>query len=410
MRTQLERGERGDNAASAALAVSRPTRGTKEDTMMASDPDLAAAGSASFPPVTALSRPAVVALVAGCLLGLVLLAGARALPIFIVGFALAYLVDPAVTSLSRRGVPRWLASLALVLVMLLALLAVALIAANAVMSQGAALVATAPAALNDVRSWLATAPVNPEIRGRVVTYVSGLGASLGSVDLLAVLPGVAAPLFSVFDVTVTVIGLPFYVFLVVLDRPGLASELERRLPDPWRADILAVSGIIGRQFGNYVRSEAILMMLQGLLTWAGLLLLALVLDPRIADFALFLMVVSAFSELIPLFGPWIAAVPAVVYGVTLGPVPLVAIIGLYIVISFIEGNVLVPAIEGRSFALRPAIVGPAITIGLALGGAFGAILAVPTASAARDVYLYIFRRATGATPQRAMADPGGPSA
>lgn len=366
--------------------------------------------AAGYPPVKVPSRAAVVAVTAGVAVGIVLLAGARALPIFVVGFALAYLVDPAVTALSRRGVPRWLASLALVFVMLVALVALALIVANAVVSQGAALVAVAPAALDDVRSWLAQAPVNPEIRDRLVSYVSGLGASLGSVDLLAVLPGVAAPLFSVFDVTVTVIGLPFYVFLVVVDRPGLAFELERRLPDPWRADILAVSGIIGRQFGNYIRSEALLMTLQGLLTWAGLMLLAVALDPRIAEFALFLTVVSAFSELIPLFGPWIAAVPAVIYGVTLGPAPLTAIVALYIVISFVEGNILVPAIEGRSFALRPAIVGPVITIGLALGGAFGAVLAVPTASAARDAYLYIFRRAAGATSAMALPDAGLSSA
>lgn len=366
------------------------------------------ATATSYPSMKLPSRPAVVAMTAGVILAVVLLAAARALPIFVVGLALAYLIDPAVTALTRRRVQRWLASIALVILMMLGLLAFALIVTNSVVSQGAAFLATAPAALEAVRAWLAEAPVKPEISDQLVNYVSGLGASLGAVDLLAVLPGVAAPLFSVFDVTIAVIGLPFYVFLVVVDRPSLATELERRLPDPWRADILAVSGIIGRQFGNYIRSEAILMVLLGLMTWAGLMLLALAFDPRIADYALFLMVVAAFSELIPLFGPWIATIPAVIYGLTLGPAPLIAIIALYIVISFIEGNVLVPAIEGRSFALRPAVVGPVITIGLALGGAFGAVLAVPTASAARDVYLYLFRRASGAPPPLALADAGRP--
>ena len=75
---------------------------------------------------------------------------------------------------------------------------------------------------------------------------------------------------------------------------------------------------------------------------------------------------------------------------------------LYVLISFIEGNVMVPAIEGRSFALRPAVVAPVITIGLALGGAFGAVLAMPAASAARDIYLYLFRRAAGASPSVAL--------
>ena len=353
------------------------------------------AESARYPSVTVPSRPAVLAVTAGILLVVVLLAAARALPIFVVGLALSYLIDPAVTALGRRGMPRWLATLALVFLMMVALLAFAVVVTNAVASQGAAFVATAPAALEAVRASLAEAPVNPEIRQQLTSYVSGLGASLGAVDLLAVLSSVAAPLFSVFDITMAMIGLPFYVFLIVVDRPGLATELERRLPDPWRADILAVSGIIGRQFGMYIRSEAALMAVLGLLTWAGLMLLALVVDPRIADFALFLAVVAAFSELIPLFGPWIAAIPAVIYGLTLGPAALIAITVLYIFVSFIEGNVLVPAIEGQSFALRPALVGPVITIGLALGGAFGAVLAVPTASAARDIYLYLFRRAAG---------------
>lgn len=96
----------------------------------------------------------------------------------------------------------------------------------------------------------------------------------------------------------------------------------------------------------------------------------------------------------------------VLFGVTLGPVPLVAIAALYAVISFTEGNVMVPAIEGRSFALPAAIVAPAIAIGLILGGAFGAVLALPVTSAARDVYLYVFRRSTGLSVEDAMEGVG----
>ncbi len=143
------------------------------------------------------------------------------------------------------------------------------------------------------------------------------------------------------------------------------------------------------------------MVLLGALTWAGLMLLSLIVDARIASYALFLAIVAAFSELIPLLGPWIAAIPAVVFGITLGPVPLVAIGALYIVVSFFEGNVMVPAIEGRSFALRSTIVAPALAIGFAVGGAFGAVLALPVTSAARDVYLYVFRRSTGMSVEEA---------
>jgi predicted PurR-regulated permease PerM len=357
---------------------------------------------AHYPALSKPSRPAVVAALAGVLLALVALAAAAALPLFIVGLALAYLIDPGVTWLEARGIPRWLGSVLLIAVLAVILVAFAVIVTTSVATQGTALIAQVPGALNELRAWIERAPLDPAARGIVNDAFAHLDDSLASIDLVGFAISVARPLLGFVDVVAAAFGVPFYVFLVVVDRPVLTESLHRRLPVPWRDDILAVVGIVVRQFGNYLRSEAILMVLLGALTWAGLMLLALIVEPRIASYALFLAVVAAFSELIPLFGPWIAAIPAVLYGLTLGPVPLVAIATLYGIISFTEGNVMVPAIEGRSFALPAAIVAPAIAIGLALGGAFGAVLALPVTSAARDVYLYVFRRSTGLSVENAM--------
>jgi predicted PurR-regulated permease PerM len=54
-----------------------------------------------------------------------------------------------------------------------------------------------------------------------------------------------------------------------------------------------------------------------------------------------------------------------------------------------------PAIQGNSFDIRPAFIGPIIAIGAVLGGAFGAVVSIPAAAAARDVYRYVFGRAAG---------------
>ena len=99
-----------------------------------------------YPSVKVPSRPAVVAVTAGILLAVVLLAAARALPIFVVGLGLSYLIDPAVTALEQRGVRRWLASIVLVVLMMLGLVAFAVMVTNSVVSQGTTFVARAPAA------------------------------------------------------------------------------------------------------------------------------------------------------------------------------------------------------------------------------------------------------------------------
>jgi predicted PurR-regulated permease PerM len=359
---------------------------------------------ARYPAWTTPSRPAVVATVAGLLVVALFLVASGALPLFVVGLLLAYLIDPGVTWLERRRMQRWLASLLVILALSGLIAAFVLIIAGSVISQGISLIGGAPTALEQVRAWFATLPLTPSIRDAVDRTFTDLGTALGSIDLVGVVSGVVGSLFGFVGVLLGGIGLPFYVFIVVNDRPALVRELQRRLPAPWRDDILTVLGIVVRQFGNYARSETVLMVLLGGITWLGLMLLSIVVDPRIGSYALFLSIVAAFSELIPLFGPWIATIPAVVFGITLGPVPLVAIVILYVLISFIEGNVMVPAIEGRSFALRPAVVAPAIAIGLAVGGTFGAVLALPLASAARDVYLYVFRRSTGLSGPDARQD------
>jgi predicted PurR-regulated permease PerM len=349
----------------------------------------------AYPRIGLPTQPAVVAICGGVLLAVVLLASAGALPFFVVGLALAYLIDPAVTWLERRGVPRWLGSLVMVLVLALVILAFFVIVANAVVSQGEAFVATAPRAAADIRARIETADLPPFARDAVGRLFTGIESALASIDVLGLGRGVVESAFGLFGVVVGVIGLPFYVFLVVNDRPGLVQTMNRRLPDPWRDDLVAVGAIFVRQFGNYFRSEAILMVLLGLATWLGLLLITVGVDGRIGGYAAFLAVIAAFSELLPLIGPWIATIPALLVGVTLGPGALVAIVVVYFVIAQLESNVMVPAIEGRSFDLRPALVGPVIAVGAVIGGALGAILAVPVATAARDAYLYIFRRSTG---------------
>jgi len=157
-------------------------------------------------------------------------------------------------------------------------------------------------------------------------------------------------------------------------------------------------------FTTYIRAEAILMVLLGTITFLGLLALGLTVDSRIASYALFLAVIAAFSELIPMFGPYIAFIPALIFTVPLGTGPLVAVSLLYLAIMFLEGNVLVPKIEGGQFELHPAIVIVLVIGGLALIGPLGAILAMPVVAAGRDVFRYAFERSMGRPQPTVDAD------
>ena len=115
-------------------------------------------------------------------------------------------------------------------------------------------------------------------------------------------------------------------------------------------------------------------------------------DPVFGRFALLLALIAGVLELLPIIGPIIAAVPAILLAATAGPQAAIAALVLYVVVQQLENNLLVPKIQGDAVALHPSAVMFALVVGGAIGGLLGAILALPVSAAARDVFAYLFRR------------------
>jgi predicted PurR-regulated permease PerM len=122
------------------------------------------------------------------------------------------------------------------------------------------------------------------------------------------------------------------------------------------------------------------------------MVLSWVVDPVFGRYAILLSVTAGVLELLPIIGPIISAVPAVLLAATAGLEPVIAALVLYTLVQQVENNVLVPKIQGDAVELHPAAVIFAIIIGGALAGLLGAILALPVLAAARDVVRYLFRR------------------
>ena len=143
----------------------------------------------------------------------------------------------------------------------------------------------------------------------------------------------------------------------------------------------------------------------GLASFIGLTILGFFVDPIFGRFAVLLAIIAGFGELIPIIGPIISAVPAVLLGLTAGPVPALAALLLYLGIQLVENNFLVPKIQSDAIDLHPSAIITALVIGGAIFGLLGAILALPVTAAFRDVFKYVFRRAS----EIGGAEPDGPA-
>ncbi len=130
--------------------------------------------------------------------------------------------------------------------------------------------------------------------------------------------------------------------------------------------------------GAWVRGELILMFVVGLMTYIGLSLLRV-------EYALPLAIIAGLLEAVPVVGPIISSVPAILVALVTNPISAIGVVLLYIVIQQLENNILVPEIMEAAVGVSPLLVILALLIGASLFGIAGAILAVPTVAIAQVI-------------------------
>lgn len=361
-------------------------------------------GSPARPDADARLRPptlrVTVVIAAAIVVLVVLFAAGPAVRPFVVGLLLAYLLDPLVERFARVGMPRWLAVL-LVYAITVAIVAVALaIAIPPLVQQIATFTTELPDIvkliqyqLDHLNELYDRIGLPAELRTIADSIVAASLDAVHNLDisfLQPIIDSAASFVTSIFGYLI----LPAWLFFLLKDRPRLQAAMDRSLPEPWRRDTWAIVGIIHEVFGKWVRGQLILGGVVGLASFIGLTLLGLTVDPIFGRFAVLLAIIAALGELIPIIGPIISAVPAVLLGLTAGPVPAVAALLLYFAIQQVENNVLVPKIQSDAIDLHPSLIITALIIGGAIFGLLGAILALPVTAAFRDVFKYVFRRAS----------------
>lgn len=189
-------------------------------------------------------------------------------------------------------------------------------------------------------------------------YVTRLGG--GVISFVSMIFG---GIFSFVLITV-------FSFYLALQERGIETFL--RLVTPLKHEAYAIDlwDRSQRKLGRWFRSQMLLGAIVGILIFFGLTLLGV---PNAFFFAL----IAAMFEIVPVAGPILAAVPAVVVSLLIAPFLGLLVALLYFLVQQTESHVIVPVVMRRAVGLSPLIVVLALVIGGTLGGIFGILLAVP---------------------------------
>jgi predicted PurR-regulated permease PerM len=160
--------------------------------------------------------------------------------------------------------------------------------------------------------------------------------------------------------------------------------------------------LLARVGGRWVRGQLLLGAAVFVATVIGLGILTLIGFSEFGQFMLILALIAGVLEWFPIIGPIIAAIPALLIGLSISPLAALAAAAVYVVIQQLENHILVPKVMGDAVDLHPAVLIMSLVIGGALFGIGGAILAAPTVAAGRDLYRYGFHRFGGQPPNHAL--------
>jgi predicted PurR-regulated permease PerM len=196
--------------------------------------------------------------------------------------------------------------------------------------------------------------------------------------------GFIGGVFGVFGTLLNLLLMVIVSIYLLLDRERITRALLDTIPDTVRDQAVELFHVVETSLGKYVRAQLTLCAIMGVVGWAiGYF--------AIGQYALTIGLWVGLTEIIPVLGAFLGAVPAVVIALFAGDGISTALIvaGLFLVAQQVEGNLLVPKLMGDSVGVHPLWVLFATLAATALYGVVGAIFAVPTVAIISSTFRYL---------------------
>ena len=307
-------------------------------------------------------------------------------PPLVLAGAIVFILNPVVTAIQHRGLPRAAGAG-------LAYLGVLVI----IGASGVGLFPIAAAQVDEL------ADDFPDIRARVERWVddraeqsigtfyefsradvedslSNSGASFE--DQLRSLRKIGA---QVFHGLLIVVLAPIIAFYLLVDVPHMRNVAESLIPVGARDEVLVVAHRLNRAIGGFFRGQLMVALIVGVLCSIGLGVIGL-------KFWFLIGMIAGLFNVIPLIGPWVGGVPGVTIALTTGsPLQALLVVAVMAGVQQIDNHFITPQVMQRAVHLHPAVVILALVAGGSLGGFYGLMLAVPLAAVLKIIVSHVWR-------------------
>src|SRR6266700_1847709 len=327
----------------------------------------------------------------------------HAVVLLLLSMALAFLLTPAVNILARQKyMPRVVATLIVYLLVLAVVSSIGYALVFSLIKQvesfSSVIISyftTLPDKFTQFQKFLVVQGIPQgnieaaiqQIQGQATSFAQSLATNALNIVL------------AVTDAIVNVLLVLVLGFYLTLDGQRIRDGLFNIIPKRSQSFFLLSEDALNRVVGNYIRGQLTLAVIIGIFAGVGTAFLGL------KDYALIIGVLAFLFETIPMVGPALASIPAILISLLLPePFPRTFWVVIYFVaVQMLESNVLGPRIVGHAVGLHPVASIFALIVGAQLFGAFGALLATPIVAAAWVVISSLHLSARGETADEMLA-------
>ncbi len=314
---------------------------------------------------------------------------------FLIGAVLAYLMLPGIKWLEAKLPPKgkWrkgkrVASMLIVLLSgILALLLFISFIVITVIETFSELFSRTPEYIANIINWLQgwaegfQQQLPPGLQIQVEQFIANLGLQLENI-----LQNVAQQGFSIitgsFDTLLGFVALPLFLFYIIKDYEKLRRTTRSLFPGWAIEHARNIAFIIERVLGRYLRARLILGASVAVMAFIGLTLMGLPYATALAFFA-------GMTELVPVIGPWLGAILAILVALGIAPGHIILVALLFLGIQLIKTKLLVPNIQGSQLGIHPVLIVLILVLGLYTAGIWGILFAVPVAATFARIFEYI---------------------
>jgi predicted PurR-regulated permease PerM len=290
---------------------------------------------------------------------------------------IASAIEPGVTALTRRRIPRVLAVLLMYLAVFGSVFAIVYFFIPPILNDAQGLFSQVPQYLGSLNLPLNSLPASHsaltnEAQSIIATLVNFReiisGSSQGAFRLLSSIFG------GIFSFALVVV-LSFYFAML---ESGVEDFLRVVTPQANEEYVIGLWLRAKKKIGLWMQGQMLSSLIGGVFAYLILLIWGI-------PYAFLLAVITAMLMLIPVFGSILSAIPPVILAYSTGGVSLAVIIAaFYLVINQFESHIVHPLVVNKVVGIPPLLVILALIVGGELAGFLGVLLAIPLAAALRE--------------------------